>query len=225
MNKKSVLLFIILILIFCTSCTNKAVIEENNINSKKIKELENKINNLETNIENYKISEDSLKTEMQFYKSFIEGMTSYLEEEEIIELAKSQWHYSIFVDEIPMALNGLIEISTDSFQLTVSEEQSSYSALPTKMQKKGKISGSIFSNHIKFLNTKPNETSGADGTIVSSTTYTFNNLSPDDTVDLEISAELQTRLSLETNILTIKFVQKEVDEQTEDNTNEIIDEE
>ncbi|MFZ7134577.1 MAG: hypothetical protein ACOWWR_19700 [Eubacteriales bacterium] len=206
MNKKILIYLCVLLIIFGTSCTNKDVIEENTQNSKKIKELESTITQLQEEIDTYKEQQIYDGEERDFYLNFIKNLMDYLSEEEQIKLAQSQWKYHILIDEDPIPVNGTIEISKDNFKLTVIEEQNPFTALPDEIHVKGRISGSLFSNHIKFLNTKPNETTGEDGTIVSSTIYTFNNLTADSIINLEVSAELQQILGLNTNIITIKIL-------------------
>jgi hypothetical protein len=99
-----------------------------------------------------------------------------------------------------------VELDMPTFSLKVEEVQNQYKALPTQIRNLGKISGSLFSNHIQFLDAKPSETSGIDEANISSATYVFKDLSPGTEVSLEISRELQDRLGLETNILKIIYL-------------------
>lgn len=204
MNRLALIFLCGIMLLAGTSCSNKDVVEENNQNVKKIAELERKIDNLQAEVDNSKVSEKNSKDEKEFYLSFIKNLTKSMSQEYLLQIAKEQWKYNVLVDKVSLPANGIIELDTDTFNLTVSEEQTPYPALPLEIHNKGKISGNLFSNHIKFLDIKPNDTTGTDGTIVSSTTYTFKNLEQNSIVNLEISTELQERLGLETNVLTIK---------------------
>ncbi|MPW25404.1 hypothetical protein GC105_06345 [Alkalibaculum sp. M08DMB] len=215
--KKITLMFLcFIILLIGTSCSNKDVIEENDLNTKKINDLERKIDDLQTQIEGYKSSEEDTKLEKQFYLDFIISIIPYISDEDMIEIAQQQWTYSILVDDIPIPEDGIIEISSDSFKLSVSEEQSPYTTLPLDIHNKGKISGNLFSNHIQFLDVKPSDISGSDGTIVSLTTYTFTRLDDNSIVNLELSTELQDRLGLNTNALTIKPIELNTFEDSQD---------
>jgi len=204
LNRIGLIALCIFFVLMGTSCSNKDVIEENNLNVKKISELENKIKNLQKQIDVSKVSQDNSKKEKAFYLEFIKNLTASMSEQYLLQIAKEQWKYTALVNNLPIPKNGIIEIDTDTFDLIVSEEQTPYAALPLELHNKGKISGNLFSNHIKFLDVKPSDTTGSDEKIVSSTTYTFKKLNEDNIVHLEISTELQMRLGLETNILTIK---------------------
>src|SRR5699024_3833581 len=96
-------------------------------------------------------------------------------------------------------------IYNDICSLSVSEEQSKYMALPADIHKEGRISGNLFSNHIKFLDIRPSDTTGSEEDKQSSATYTFKNLAEDSVVNLEISEELQSRLGVSTNIISIVY--------------------
>ena len=204
MNKIGLIFLCIIFLLFGTSCSNKDVIEENNLNAKKISELENKIEDLQNQIDESKIDKDKSKEEAAFYHEFIKNLKANMSEQYLLQIAREQWTYTALIDSVPIPQNGIIEMDKSTFDLVFSEEQTPYAALPLELHNKGKISGNLFSNHIKFLDMKPSDTSGSDEKLISSTTYTFKKFTPDSIVNLEISIELQERLGLETNILTIK---------------------
>lgn len=213
MNKKILLSLCILLLLAGTSCSNQDIIDENNINIERIETLENDIKKL--NLEKEELSNQigELKTaqetsteEKQFYRQFIAKLTEPMSDTYLTEIAQEQWKYSILVDELSIPQNGIIEISDNTFKLIVSEVQTPYIALPTEIHNKGKISGDLFSTHIKFLNVKPTNTSGSEENKVSSTAYTFSNLNNETIINLEISRELQRRLGLNTNFITIRKV-------------------
>jgi hypothetical protein len=196
-----------------TSCSNQDIIDENNINIERIETLEDDIDKLKTEKEELNSQIQELKTikkaseeEKQFYLQFITKLTEPMSETYLTEIAQEQWKYSILVDEVSIPQDGIIETSENSFKLIVSEAQAPYIALPTEIHNKGKISGDLFSTHIKFLNVKPTNTSGSEEDKISSTTYTFSNLNNEIVINLEISKELQKRLGLNTNIITVKKV-------------------
>ncbi len=213
MNKKIVVCFCIFLLLTGTSCSNQDIIDENNVNIEKIETLKNDINELKTENEKLKSQiqelqtlEETSKTEKQFYLHFIAKLTEPMSETYLTDIAQEQWKYSILIDEMSVPQNGIIEVSADTVKLFVSEAQAPYTALPAKIHNKGKISGDLFSTHIKFLNVKPTNTSGSEEDRISTTTYTFSHLSNESVINLEITTELQRRLGLNTNIITIKKV-------------------
>lgn len=217
MKRIIILTICIILIIFSTGCKDKSVIEENNQNNLKIEELEKTNNELEEKIDTYQNNLSSIKEEKDFYLDFISQIVTQMPEEEQIELAKTQWQYHLLLNNTPIPVDGIINMDKDEFELTVIEEQNLYTALPDELHSKGRISGSIFSNHIKFLNIKPNGTTGADGTIVSSTTYSFEHLSLGSVINLELSGELQQRLNLNTNVLTITIIDPSSESNDESN--------
>lgn len=205
MDKKILLVLCMALILLSTSCSNKGITDENTLNTQKIKELESTITDLNQQIDGYKASAETNTVERQFYLDFIKNLTSSINETDLLAIAQEQWKYSILIDKAPIPTNGIVEINSDSFELTVQEEQSEFTALPLDIHVKGKISGDLFATHIKFLDIKPIDAIGTDGTIITATTYTFKNLGKNSIINLELSPELQGRLGLETTIITIKI--------------------
>jgi outer membrane murein-binding lipoprotein Lpp len=205
--KKIILILVIFSLIIFSGCEDKNKIEdEDEIKDSKIAQLESQIEQLNTKITELEGEIDELNKQIEYKDDFVEIMTEYISDGDLLTLARMEWTYNIQVDEEDINVDGLVELDMPTFSLKVEEVQNQYKALPTQIRNLGKISGSLFSNHIQFLDAKPSETSGIDEANISSATYVFKDLSPGTEVSLEISRELQDRLGLETNILKIIYL-------------------
>lgn len=207
MVKKIILMLVIFSLIIFSGCEDKNKIEdEDEIKDSKIAQLESQIEQLNTKITELEGEIDELNKQIEYKDDFVEIMTEYISDGDLLTLARMEWTYNIQVDEEDINVDGIVELDMPTFSLKVEEVQNQYKALPTQIRNLGKISGSLFSNHIQFLDAKPSETSGIDEANISSATYVFKDLSPGTEVSLEISRELQDRLGLETNILKIIYL-------------------
>lgn len=207
MVKKIILMLVIFSLIIFSGCEDKNKIEdEDEIKDSKIAQLESQIEQLNTKITELEAEIDELNKQIEYKDDFVEIMTEYISDGDLLTLARMEWTYNIQVDEEDINVDGIVELDMPTFSLKVEEVQNQYKALPTQIRNLGKISGSLFSNHIQFLDAKPSETSGIDEANISSATYVFKDLSPGTEVSLEISRELQDRLGLETNILKIIYL-------------------
>jgi outer membrane murein-binding lipoprotein Lpp len=200
-------MLVIFSLIIFSGCEDKNKIEdEDEIKDSKIAQLESQIEQLNTKITELEGEIDELNKQIEYKDDFVEIMTEYISDGDLLTLARMEWTYNIQVDEEDINVDGIVELDMPTFSLKVEEVQNQYKALPTQIRNLGKISGSLFSNHIQFLDAKPSETSGIDEANISSATYVFKDLSPGTEVSLEISRELQDRLGLETNILKIIYL-------------------
>lgn len=207
MVKKIILMLVIFSLIIFSGCEDKNKIEdEDEIKDSKIAQLESQIEQLNTKITELEGEINELNKQIEYKDDFVEIMTEYISDGDLLTLARMEWTYNIQVDEEDINVDGIVELDMPTFSLKVEEVQNQYKALPTQIRNLGKISGSLFSNHIQFLDAKPSETSGIDEANISSATYVFKDLSPGTEVSLEISRELQDRLGLETNILKIIYL-------------------
>ncbi|ABR48414.1 hypothetical protein Amet_2256 [Alkaliphilus metalliredigens QYMF] len=206
--KKKILLFTIVIslFIFLIGCTNQATVDEKNL---KVEELQNqiekhdqKIKELEEKNNSYEIKVKNLEEERDSYKRFIDKAIKYLDDDEMVKLARGEWIYSIEVDGQSVPSDGEIEIDKKYFEIIYSERQSILSSLTQEIYEQGSISGEYF-DHLKIKDAKPKNIKRGDGTVVTGFIYEFENLSPNTSFKLEISDELKDRLNLQTNIISI----------------------
>lgn len=207
--KIKALIFLIITSLFISllGCTNQTI--NSDIKDSKIAELQDKIdsyekniNDLQEKINSYELEKKYLKEENDGYKKFINSSLEYLNSNDLLELAKKEWKYSISVDEKPIEPNAVLEIDKSNFKITYSETQSAFTCLPADIHNKGSISGN-FLDHLKILDIEPNSIQQTDGTVVQGMTYEFKNLHKGTAIAIEISNELKERLSLKSNRLTI----------------------
>ncbi|NTW72984.1 MAG: hypothetical protein HGA49_12180 [Eubacteriaceae bacterium] len=197
MKRKIIIIMIISAILLISGCSNQDVLEEESTKKDaKIKALEKKITQLEE-------KNTLLEEELDYDGKFIETMTGRILEADLITLAQSEWSYSLKVNDKAVPADGIVFVESNTFDFTAAEVQNAYIALPAELHEKGKISGSLFSNHIKFLDSKPSDTSGSNEDKLASATYVFKELADGNEINLEISAELQQRLGMTTNVIKV----------------------
>lgn len=168
-----------------------------------IAQLENRIDQLETQIKQLEDELDGLENYRSSTESFIRSSISVLPSESLNAMAQLDWSYEILINESPLPEDNTVLLSDRSFTFTISERKNPDSILPVDISEMGKISGSIFSNHIQFPTTMPSDVLGDDTNLVSSATYVFEELEPGSTLQFEFSQELQQRLGISTNVLNV----------------------
>ncbi|MCR1898482.1 hypothetical protein NSA47_05690 [Irregularibacter muris] len=210
MKRIVVFLFLVCTMLFITlslvGCTNQAKKHEDNLEvenlQKQIKRYEHKIEKLEEKNHEYEITVKNFEEERDTYQKFIDKAIKYLDKDEFIELAKSEWHYSLEIDEQPVPSDGKIVIDKKDFEILYSERLSISAGLPKEIYTQGDISGEYF-EHLKILDIKPKDIRRLDGTVVTAFVYEFENLPGNTDLKLEVSDELKERLGLQTNIINI----------------------
>jgi hypothetical protein len=211
MSKKNVINIIIVISLLLNGCTNTSnkdvgnktnndmVVSQNQPSTNQ--EKDDLVERLKRSI----IDQKYLEEERDYYKAAISKLTIKLSEEEMLSLAKEQWKYKLKIDGQLMEKQSEIIINKNSFQVSLSEEQAPYEIVPAEIFSKGKISGESYREHIKFINVQPNFISGTDGTVITSEIFSFENISKDTNIQLEITQELKNRLGINTNIISIRI--------------------
>lgn len=197
---------IVSLFIFLMRCTRQT---NGDVKDLKIEELQNQvksyeknINELQGQISSYELEIKTLKEESDDYKKFVASSMKYLNNNELLALAKKEWSYSISVDGKLVEADDVLEIDKSDFKITYSETQSGFSALPSEIHNEGSMSGNFF-DHIKILDKKPNNTELTDGTVVQGMIYEFQNVQKGTVIKLEISNELKERLAFKTNTINI----------------------
>ncbi|HCX63761.1 MAG TPA: hypothetical protein DHN33_00940 [Eubacteriaceae bacterium] len=205
LNKRAFFVFLFLLLLVAfTACSNDNEPEDvSSQQNQKILRLENTIRTLEERVRSLEEENESTEKILDEYKRFIPELLDYLDEEEQLEMAHAQWSYSFQADGLPLSAQGNLLVEEDTFSFTITEEENEVQLLPNALHQKGKLTGSLFSNHLQFLNRVPDETFGSDENGSSSATYVFNNLSGGDEIIIELSEELTERLDLQTQTITV----------------------
>lgn len=191
---------------------NTALSQNDNSDLKKeIKSLKNQLSQKDKAIQEltekskeFELFKNHTWEELDYYLQFIDKSTRYLSEEELLSLAKEEWTYALKVDENPISKNASITLNKSSFKIIISEEQVPFPALPTELHEKGRLPGKRFVEQIKFLNYKP---SGVIDELVATTKpsvqFDFRCVPKGTIIKIEVTKELQKRLGLEKNIISI----------------------
>lgn len=208
--KNGIYFCLVIVLLIVSGCTNQSTSETEKLQDQ-LKEHEQKIRNLKNDHESRvksleeesNLSVKSLEEENDAYKAFIQKSIDYLDKNELLALAKSEWHYSIKINDDLVPADGEAEVNKNNFEIVYSEEQSRYQALPNEIHIQGMISGDYF-DHLILKDVKPNNIKSADGTIVTAIIYEFKNVPSDTVVEFKVSDELKERLRLTTNLINVK---------------------
>jgi len=128
------------------------------------------------------------------------------EQEEIIEvLAKAGWSYELLANNQKIFEDGYIYIDEPDLDIVFRETLPPYYDLYVEEFNQGALEN--VADHVNLLTAeKLYKKTAADGTTVSDVpvVYLFKDLEPGDVIELEVSRELQERLHLETEVVTIE---------------------
>ncbi|WP_182201274.1 hypothetical protein [Paraliobacillus salinarum] len=199
MIKNAIYFCLVIVLLTVSGCTNQSTSETEKLQDQ-LKEHEQEMISIK---EEYELHVNNIEEEKDAYKAFIAKSTDYLEENELLELAKSEWHYNIEINDDLVPANGKVEINKNDFKIIYSEKQASHQILPSEIYMQGAINGDYF-EHLVIKGVEPEHIRRTDGTIVTAFIYEFKNVPSDTTIELEVSDELKDRLRLATNLINIK---------------------
>ncbi len=204
--KKLVVILSIIMIFGLIGCTNQSTVDKKDLEleelQNKIERYEQKIKELEENNSSYEIRIRNFEEERDTYKSFIDKATKYLDEDEIVELARGEWVYNIEVDGQSVPPDGEVEVYNNNFEIIYSERQSIISMLNHEILEHGIISEDYI-DHLEIIDAKPKEINRTDGTVVTGFIYEFENIPSNTSFNIEISDELKDRLNLNTNTISI----------------------
>ncbi|OJX48122.1 MAG: hypothetical protein BGO78_12670 [Chloroflexi bacterium 44-23] len=211
MQKMLTLLFAIFI-IALSGCTEKTTnIEPESQSSiisvqmadmeKQISVYEIKINELNENLHTNEIELNYLKEERDSYRKFIDQSIEYFSEDELMVLAKSEFSYVIEVNGLAVPPSAEVEVKSGDVTITLIERVTAFPALPLYIHEKGFISGNAW-EHLHFQD-EADSVTGTDGTVVVSYIYNYSDIQNGSVIKVEITNELQERLQLDSNVITI----------------------
>lgn len=214
-SKKKRIVFMPIAVMIClllgTAVWSATMFSNNNTQNAVTTEVqqENNENQLQENInETNKIAElefeiSRFEEEREYYHSVIGRMMSKLNNEEMLELAKSHFSYDIKVNQQQLPNNGRIEVDPGEVDVLLTFSMSPhYNVLSEEWYEKGMISGDYFS-HITHVTPNNWEEIYADGSNVTARGYKFKNLKSGSIISMSISEELKERLSLDTTNIEI----------------------
>lgn len=157
-------------------------------------ELQAALENTQTQL-NYK------KEEADYYQQVIHDLIKEYSDTELKDLALQLWNYRLEINGGAVPSNGIVELQSDTIEVSLKESQPAYPVLPNDNFIQGQISGNYI-DHLK-MNSNPTETSVTDGTVVTAIHYKFEDVKAGTTISFTVTEELKKRLGLETNQISI----------------------
>lgn len=170
---------------------------------KTIAQLEDKVAQLEEQLQQLEEEVTVLEEHRTSTETFVRQGTALLPGESLRILAQLDWTYELSVNGVPIEDVEQVVLTDSSFTLTVAEKKNPNSILPGDISNMGKVTGSIFANHIQFPAPKPVDIQGNDTHLISSATYVFKDLEWGARLDFVFSQELQERLGRTHSTLTL----------------------
>lgn len=214
-RKGALLLTTLSIILFLSGCIDKSSeensdqMEENNSTKQliedkatQIKELEEKYEEIQDTLHSIETAFNYKKEEADYYQSLIDELINDYSDAQLRDLAKKLWDYELEVNGSPIPRDGMVEVQITTIEISLIQRQPAYIVLPNDIFMQGKISGN-YNEHIKFYS-KPSETYGTDGTVVTGVHHKFVDVEKGATISFSITEELKKRLGLDTSEITVK---------------------
>jgi hypothetical protein len=142
------------------------------------------------------------KNELDYYKKLSLRAVNLLTEEQLVELAKLEWHYKLMINGEEFKGQN-IKIDGDSIQIILSENREENSILPDDLRMKGQ-----FESYFKQINIESRiepEITNKDEAYTTSVIYKFSKLSSGDKIKISMSEELSKRLGLSSKNYVIQI--------------------
>lgn len=196
--------FTILICFALLGCQRSPQVNEDLAKKDKIiAQLEDQVSQLEEQLLQQEEEIVLLEEHRSSTEAFIHQAVAVLPGESLKAIARLDWTYELSVNGTSIEDLDQVVLTDASFSLTVAEKKNPNSILPGDISNMGKVTGSIFSNHIQFPEPKPADIQGNDTHLVSSATYVFKDLEWGTRLNFVLSQELQERLGRTQSTLTI----------------------
>lgn len=179
---------------------DQLIIQEQNA---QIIDLKKQNEELLTNLDSSQLDLRIAREQIDYFKQFSQDALLYLSDKELQELAKKQWDYRLEVNDQQMPKDGKMEIQENTIEISLSQKQSTFNALPDEIFSKGAISGR-YEKHIQDFKPAPTETNWTDGTVVTAIHFQYLEVKSGTIISFSITDELKERLGLDTNVISIE---------------------
>lgn len=201
MGKPIAILFSLLVIaLISMGCVKKEEVESLEA---KLGEYEEKVHRLTEQVDILEAELQMKEEEENNYKKIMQGFFEQFSDGELIAIAENLWFYQLRVNDEPINEDGRMMIATSRVEIVLVEQQLPYHFLPEDIYAKGQISG-YYVDHLTVVDPEPKETSGRDGTVVTSYELSFEDIKQGEKVTLTISDELRSRLGLSTKEIIIE---------------------
>lgn len=145
---------------------------------------------------------EALTEEVQYYRTFVKDFTSTFSSDEMQKFVDKEWSYHLTINNINFPKSGVLELTSPSFDLVISEKRVPYSVIPDSMSEKGRIPNGL-ATIIQFSGDAKPETEEEIEDKASFITYSFKDVPSGTIIGMKIPAELQEELSLDSMDLEI----------------------
>ena len=142
------------------------------------------------------------KNELDYNKKLSLRAVNLLSEEQLIELAKLEWHYKLMINGEEFKGQN-IKIDGNSIQIILTENREENSILPDDLRMKGQ-----FESYFKQIGIESRiepEITNKDEAYTTSVIYKFSKLSSGDKIKISMSEELSKRLGLSSKNYVIQI--------------------
>lgn len=140
--------------------------------------------------------------DLDYYKKLSLRAYNLLNEEQLIELAKLEWHYKLMINGEEFKGQN-IKTDGNSMQIVITENREENSILPEDLRKKGQL-GNYF-KQIDIESRMEPEITNKDEKYTTSIIYKFPKLSSGDKIKISMSEELSKRLGLSSKNYVIQI--------------------
>lgn len=140
--------------------------------------------------------------DLDYYKKLSLRAYNLLNEEQLIEVAKLEWHYKLIINGEEFKGQN-IKTDGSSMQIVITENREENSILPEDLRKKGQLG-----NYFKQINVESRvepEITNKDEKYTTSVIYKFPKLSSGDKIKISMSEELSKRLGLSSKNYVIQI--------------------
>lgn len=143
----------------------------------------------------------SIEKELTYYKEYVKSISQTMSEENKMKLIEKEWSYSLTVNGVEFPKTGTLTLNQPTFDLVIKEERTPYSVLSEEDSMKGKITTDI-KRAFQLTNEFVTNSEKTDD-LLQEMTYKATNVPIDTVITAQISEELQQKLQLDVNQLTI----------------------
>lgn len=169
-----------------------------------LSELEKLNKELEEEMTTQNIALEHYQSLIVEYEQQLRDIIEDYSDDQLLELAKSQFEYRLKVNESSIPKNGVLEIEANQVEIFLAEYRSELYFLPEGILEQGGLSEDYW-GHILKVEPAQYEETWLDGTVNTAYGLIYSDLTSGDEIQLTISDELQQRLRLETNQVIIRI--------------------
>ncbi len=193
-SNRSYILVLLIWLIFLGGC--QALTTNQDSVTYKINDSEEKTHELEQRVQ-------LLENQLKIYQDFCNSLPKSLDKETLLKISKSQWDYTLTVNNKPFPSNGILKVDNTNLDIQIAESSLPidldflpYGGIENTQQK-------TYKDHLEIITSYHYTTTVGSGTTASAFNYKFSNIPKSSKIDIVITNALRERLNLNTCNLMI----------------------